>query len=208
MNTSVELWNGLNDKGKPALLTDFLWFCWKIDWTLHNTPFNPEASGFLKENSKDFSRPFSDNVVTGLAQAWQHLSKITVAEKSYEELSEGCYTKGAEERFIPMAPTLRWFWMGIENDFRATEAKKWLLAIGWHTILKQAEERDAATRLVLAGHATFFGFAIEETPAYTRAKKKADALCEEAIKEWARSGCKGPSPIIGDYLQQVLDAAA
>ncbi|MCG0998231.1 hypothetical protein [Acetobacter persici] len=200
MKHPVELWNWGDSNGKPALLTRFLYLCWQIDWQLHATPFNSDMSNLVKEYSRDFTPGFSENVVIGLSQAWLHLSKLTVAEKSYEELSDGSKTEGAEERFIPMAPALRWFWHGIENDLRAVEAKKWLLSIGWGSILQQAEKRDAAIKLVLAGHAVSYGCYIEEKPAYTRARKKADRDWEEAMQQWVRAGGTGPQPDIADYL--------
>lgn len=207
-NRPIELWSGSTSDGKPNLLGRFLYLCWRIDWQLHATPFNSDMSNIVQEYARDFKPGFTTGVVIGLSQAWLHLSKLTVAEKSFEELSEGFRTEGAEERFIPMAPALRWFWMGLENDLRAAEAKKWLVAIGWGKILKQAEERDAAMQRVLAGHAVSYGSFIEEKPEYTKAKQKADARFIEDMQNWQRGGMKGHRPDLKDYQPQVSHAAA
>lgn len=204
----VILWTGDTPEGKPGMLVNLLYFFWKIDWHQHNTLVHPDTAYLVTENSRVFSPPPSEGVIHGLMHAWLHLSKITVANQSYEELCEGNHTEGAKERFIPLAPALRWFWMGLENDARAIEARKWLTAIGWENIVKDAAARDKATRAILAGQAEGNASLIEELPEYTRAKEEAGSRFEIDMLAWQRGGAVGPMPCLKDYMSVVHHAAA
>lgn len=204
----VMLWKGDTPEGKPGLLLSLLYFFWKIDWHQHNTLVRPDVTYLVNENSRFFSPPPSEGVIHGLMHAWLHLSKVTIANQSYEELCAGSQTEGAKERFIPLAPALRWFWMGLENDNRAIEARKWLTAIGWENIVKDAAARDTATRAILDGQAEGHAFSIEEMPEYTRARKAAESRFEADMQTWMRGGAIGPIPALKDYPPEVQHAAA
>ncbi|MBM3097584.1 hypothetical protein JRX38_06055 [Gluconobacter cerinus] len=150
---SVLLWAPPADL-KPNILALFLKFCRGCDDYVWNGFWRRGMDGTLCRYGRYMFRPVpSRGVVIGLSAAWSELRKILLADDSFTALVQANEKSKAAGRFQSLKAALIWFRLSLDQDVRAVEARRWLDAIGWQSILALAGKRDKAAERLIAGTA-------------------------------------------------------
>lgn len=153
LRTGVVLWSPPADS-KPNILTRFLKFCRGCDDYAWNSFLRPNMDETLRRYGRYQFRPVpSQAAVVGLMGAWSELRKILQADDSFAALVQANGEKEAADHFQRLKAALIWFRIGLDEDLRAVEARRWLDAIGWQSILALAGKRDRAAERLIAGKA-------------------------------------------------------
>lgn len=151
--TGVLLWAPPADS-KPNILVRFLKFCRGCDDYVWNSFWRPSMDETLRRHGRYQFRPApSQAAVVGLMAAWSELRKILLADDSFAALVQANGEKEAADCFQPLKAALIWFRISLDDDLRAVEARRWLDAIGWQSILALAGKRDRAAKRLIAGKA-------------------------------------------------------
>ena len=149
----VLLWAPPADS-KPNILVRFLKFFRGCDDYVWNSFWRPSMDETLRRHGRYQFRPVpSQAAVIGLMAAWSELRKILLADDSFVALVQANGEKETADRFQSLKAALIWFRIGLDEDLRAAEARRWLDAIGWQSILALAGKRDRAAERLIAGKA-------------------------------------------------------